>query len=176
MSDLVVMLGDSLSAGNAWNRAFPGLAIRNMGVDGDTWAGLWNRLNEVAILQPAKVFLQIGINDLLRGAPPDEIVAGHRRIWRDLGKKSPETRLYVISLLPYLEEALPGLPPNLDIIYINLALAEKAEQSGLDFINLFPLFADEDYQLRLDYTSDGLHLTPKGYRVWEEALRPVLEP
>ncbi len=170
----IVMLGDSLTAGHRWDRAFPGLTILNFGQSGDTCAGVWGRLDEAVAAHPGLIFLQIGINDFLRGAGPEEIAAGHLRIWEELAEKTPQTRLVVQSLAPYLEEALPGLPPNLDIMYANRLLAEEAAKRGLDLIDLFSPLADEDHQLRLNHTSDGLHLTPEAYRVWEERLRPFL--
>ncbi len=176
MNDTVIMLGDSLTAGNAWSRAFPRVKLRNLGVNGDTCAGVWCRLDEVVEARPAKIFLMIGINDFLRGAEPEEIVLGHRRIWDELAERLPQTRLYVLSLLPYLEAALPGLPPNLDLVWINGRLAEEAAARSLDFIDLFKALADPDQQLALEYTSDGVHLTPAAYRVWEDRLRPLLEP
>jgi lysophospholipase L1-like esterase len=77
-------------------------------------------------------------------------------------------------MLPYLEASLPGLPPNLELILLNAALAEEAAKRGLAFIDLFRDLADEDNQLRLDCTSDGLHLAPPGYKIWAERLRQFL--
>lgn len=169
------MLGDSLTAGGDWRRAFPGAEIKNRGIGGDTWAGVWGRLDAVVRLRPDQIFLMIGINDLLRGALPDEIVAGHLRIWEELSAKLPTAALWVQSLLPYMEEALPDLPSNLDIMWINQRLAEEAAIRPLDFIDLFSLMADPDGQLALDYTSDGLHLTPAAYQVWADRIRPLIE-
>jgi Lysophospholipase L1 and related esterases len=171
----VVMLGDSLTEGGDWRRAFSRAEVRNLGIGGDTWAGVWGRLEEVVRLKPAQIFLMIGINDLLRGALPEEIVAGHVCIWEELAAKLPTAALRVESLLPYLEAALPGLPSNLDIIWINERLAEEAGKRSLEFIDLFSLMADPDRQLALDYTSDGLHLTPAAYQVWADRIRPLIE-
>lgn len=171
----VIMLGDSLTAGGDWRRAFPGVKIINMGLNGDTWAGVWGRLDEALALKPAQIFLMIGINDLLQGAPPEEIVAGHRRIWEETAQKLPTAALRVQSLLPYLEAALPGLPPNLDIMWINGQLAEEAAKASLKFIDLFSLMADPDLQLRLEYASDGLHLTPAAYQVWAKRIGPLIQ-
>ena len=172
--ELTVFLGDSLTAGQDWNRALPGRETANLGISGDTCAGVWSRLDEAAALKPTRIFLQIGINDFLRGASSKEILKGHRRIWDELAALRPETRLYVVALLPYVEAALPGLPPNLEIVRLNQALAAEADRRGLVFIDLFRALSDEDHQLRLEYTSDGLHLTPQAYQVWTEALRPHL--
>jgi lysophospholipase L1-like esterase len=172
---LIVMLGDSLTAGGRWGAAFPALKIRNLGINGDTCAGVWGRLDAVLRPEPAKIFLQIGINDFLRGASIDDVVGGHLRIWEEVADRADDSRLLVISLLPYVEAALPYLPPNLDIMAINSLLAEKAGEWQLPFINLFPRLADEDKQLRLDYTTDGLHLTEAAYTVWTETIRPFVE-
>ena len=167
-----VFLGDSLTAGYDWARVSPGAV--NLGMDGDTCAGVWARLDEAVDLGPSEIFLQIGINDFLRGVPPEEILKGHLRIWDELAARTPGARLRVISMLPYVEAALPGLPPNLELILLNAALAEEAGRRGLDFINLFKAMSDENDQLHLDYTSDGLHLDPLGYEVWVEQLAPYL--
>jgi lysophospholipase L1-like esterase len=146
-----------------------------LGIGGDTCAGVWSRLDEVVDLGPAEIFLQIGINDFLRGATPEEILEGHLRIWDELADRLPTARLRIISMLPYLEAALPGLQPNIELIQINAALAEEAGLRGLAFIDLFRDLADEDKQLGLDFTSDGVHLTPLGYKVWAERLRTFIQ-
>ena len=171
---MIIMLGDSLTAGQNWSQVFPELDIANLGINGDTWAGVWGRLTEAAKLAPAKVFLMIGINDLLQGATPEEIIAGHLKIWAEIGQCLPQTTLYVLSLLPYVEAALPGLVPNIDIIHLNRQLAEDAEKQGLTFIPLFDDLANEDQQLDLDYTTDGIHLTPAAYEIWSQKLKPYL--
>ena len=165
---LKIFLGDSLTEGHDWARAFPPAV--NLGIGGDTCGGVWARLDEVVASRPDEIFLQIGINDFLRGAPPKDILAGHLRIWDELADRLPEARLRVISMLPYLETSLPGLPPNLDLILLNRDLAEEAGRRGLVFIDLFRDLADEDNQLRLDCTVDGLHLTPLAYQIWAGAL------
>ena len=172
LANLKIFLGDSLTEGHNWARDFPPAV--NLGIGGDTCGGVWARLGEVVDLNPAEIFLQIGINDFLRGAPPDEILAGHLRIWDELAERLPASRLRVVSMLPYLEAALPGLPPNLELILLNAALAEEAGRRGLVFIDLFRDLADADNQLRLDCTSDGLHLAPPGYKIWSDKLREFL--
>lgn len=173
-SQLIVMLGDSLTAGNNWEKSSTELSsklrIVNLGLNGDNCPGVWGRLNQVVELSPDKIYLMIGINDLLQGAPAEEIVTGHLRIWMEIKECLPRTSLHILSLLPYLEAALPGLPSNLYITQINQRLAEEAEKHKLVFISLFQDFADEDLQLKLEYTSDGVHLTPKAYKLWADKL------
>lgn len=175
MSRTIVMLGDSLTEGNAWGRAFPEFKVLNLGIGGDTCAGLWCRLGEVVAASPDLVFLMIGTNDFLRGASAEEIVAGHLRIWEELARELPKAELHVQAIPPYMEEALPGLPPNLDIMELNRLLAEEAASRSLPFIDVFSALADEDRQLPADRTTDGLHLSSQAYRLWEDLIRTVLK-
>ncbi|MGL4208134.1 MAG: GDSL-type esterase/lipase family protein [Candidatus Adiutrix sp.] len=175
----IVMLGDSLTFGHNWQEAFPRAKVHNLGQNGDTVRGVWSRLDQVITINPDQVFLLIGINDLLCGATSGEIITGQKRIWDELAKL-PQTRLYIISLLPYMEDALPsafgGFSQNLILRGLNEQLKTLADENKLTFINLFPLLADEDLQLQPDFTTDGLHLSPAAYKVWEEAIRPFIEP
>jgi lysophospholipase L1-like esterase len=66
---------------------------------------------------------------------------------------------------------------NATIREINALLAEGAKGNGYQFIELESLLADENGFLRGDMTSDGVHLSAKGYmaviqKLKEEGLLP----
>ncbi len=166
-----VMLGDSLTAGAQWESYFPNLKIYNLGISGDTTFDLLDRLDEVVLLEPTKIFLLIGINDFGRFRPED-ILKRQKKIWAELGEKLPQTSLYIISLLPVSQKEFPGW--NREIEKFNLALSQLAQEKKLTFINLAPEMADETGSLKAEYTFDGLHLTEKAYRVWADKLKPYL--
>ena len=46
---------------------------------------------------------------------------------------------------------------------------------GCEFLDLFPRFATDSGALKPDLTTDGVHLTGSGYKLWAELLRPVKE-
>ena len=50
---------------------------------------------------------------------------------------------------------------------------EKTIGFNLDgvYLNLHPLFTDQQGNLRSNFTTDGLHLSPPGYLVWRTALQ-----
>ena len=74
-----LFLGDSLTEYGNWRELFPGLDIKNRGIAGDTTDGVLHRLDGITALSPDKIFLMIGINDLLMGRSvkrifvPDEV-------------------------------------------------------------------------------------------------------
>ena len=52
----------------------------------------------------------------------------------------------------------------------NRAMEEVCKRQGVTWINLYPLFVDENGKLREDLTNDGLHLLGKGYLIWRDAI------
>ena len=65
----IIFLGDSLTEWFELGKYFPGLAIINEGIAGDTTYGVLQRL-EAIIKKPAKkIFLMIGINDIFNDFP-----------------------------------------------------------------------------------------------------------
>lgn len=191
---LVVMAGDSLSL---W---FPPELLPsekswlNQGISGETSTGLLRRLKLFDETQPETVLVMIGINDLLRGVNIDTILANHREIVLHLKSAHPQAQLVVQSILPHIDRrlsrsqpsstdslALPkqvsaslpqqALVSNSDIRQLNQALAAMAKEEGVDYLDLQPYFTDANGNLAADLSTDGLHLSPKGYQVWRSRLQ-----
>ncbi|UQZ90409.1 hypothetical protein C4J81_14825 [Deltaproteobacteria bacterium Smac51] len=174
---VIVMLGDSLTAGNDWTGSFPSsryphLKIHNMGISGNTTIDIIRRLDEVIALKPDSIFFQAGINDFGATGSRRGIVERHKAIWRELRESLPGVRIQVISLLPLAEEKYPGI--NAKIRDVNVQLKEEAEKSGLVFIDLYRPLADSHGSLPDDFTFDGVHLKAPAYERWIEAIRPYI--
>ena len=61
--------------------------------------------------------------------------------------------------------------PNNRIRELNQQLQNIAAKEGIKYLDLYPLFADSRGELRSDFSTDGLHLSPQGYLVWRSALQ-----
>ena len=61
------------------------------------------------------------------------------------------------------------------VVEANLLLEQVARRQGVTWINLYPLFADENGRLRSELTNDGLHLMGEGYLIWRDAIRPYIK-
>src|SRR5215472_17420528 len=68
-----VMIGDSLTDGAEWKEMFPGTAVVNRGVDGDTTAGVLRRMDGITSARAKKAFIMIGINDFKEGRTVDAV-------------------------------------------------------------------------------------------------------
>ena len=157
--------------------------IHNRGIGGDTTDGVLRRMAEsIWDLKPAKLFLLIGTNDLANAdAGPDGIAENIRAILSQTKAQCPQTMCTVLSLYPVnprTEEGMDvltvGCRTNERIRAVNRALASVTQETETTYMDMHSLLADERGNLRREYTREGLHLTPEGYRVVLEALLPLL--
>jgi lysophospholipase L1-like esterase len=167
--DDVVFLGDSITAGGAWEELFPGIRVRNRGIGGDTADGLLRRLGQVTEGQPAKLFLMIGTNDLFLGDSEAEIVSSIEEILERVKDESSDTEVYLQSVLPRdadYRERVEGL---------NARLAEVAGEMGVGWVDLYPAFLDaESGAIRAELSNDALHLLGPGYILWRDQIEPLV--
>ena len=163
--DDIVFLGDSITEGGPWEELFPDLPVRNRGVGGDTSEGVLKRLEQVTRAQPDKVFLMIGTNDLFRGDSEDEIVAHIIEILEHLKQETPDTEVYLQSVLP----RAPSYRAAVEAL--NARLSEVALEHGSAWVDLYPAFLDpETGGIRAELSNDELHLLGPGYALWKEQI------
>lgn len=173
----IVFLGDSITETAEWSEIFPGKHIVNRGIGGDTTRGILLRLNDTLAAKPKKIFLMIGINDLYYGNSPRTALHHYEEIIQTIRAQSPETELYIQSTLPANNQDFDDVPVNTrDVDIINKGLRKMAAHYDATFIDLGALLKDENNQLDLMYTNDGIHLTGKGYRIWANAIKPYIDP
>lgn len=169
--DGVLLLGDSLVESTDWAKRFPGITIHNRGKSGFTTDKLLSRINKFSNAKPRKVFVMIGINDLLQCKNLQEITRGHREVVKALKEKFPKAEVYIQSMLPIrIQITENSCGRNESIVQLNDALKMICDQAQMDFINLHGLFLTSENQLNMNYSEDGLHLNAKGYEVWSEAI------
>ncbi len=177
-SHLSILLGDSLSL---W---FPPELLPeqknwlNQGISGEKSQGLLKRLNLFDKTQPEVIFVMIGINDLIGGVSDREILENQEKIVNYLQNAHPKTQIVVQSILPHGAQQATWegkdkflQTPNNRIRKLNEMLLAIAKKRDVKFLNLYPLFADSRGNLRLELSTDGLHLNSQGYIVWRTALQ-----
>lgn len=175
----IVMLGNSLTEnGGDWAARLGNENVRNRGIIGDEVMGVYDRLHQILPGHPSKLFLLIGVNDISHDLTADSIVGMIRMTVSRIQKESPDTKLYLQSLLPFNEsfgryKKLTGKTAM--VPEINKQLEALAKEKGITYINLFPLFTEKGTDiLRAELTNDGLHLKEEGYKIWAKAIRKQL--
>ena len=177
-SNDIVFLGNSITNGGEWSELFDNLHVKNRGISGDIVMGVYDRLHPILQGKPAKIFLLIGINDLARGTSADTIVNGIRLIVEKIKAESPDTKLYLQSLLPVSDyyNMFKGHTNHWqEIVQINTLLAVLAAKGHLKYIDLYSYFVDNSTgKMNIKYSNDGLHLLGSGYLLWRDILLPYV--
>lgn len=175
---LIVMAGDSLTLWFPQDLLPTDHTWLNQGISGETASGLAKRLKLFEQTKPKAIFVMAGINDLLRGNSEQEILDAQEEIIFQLKKAHPKSKIILQSLLPRAKEAITAANAaqveslsNARIYQFNRRLAALADQAEVEFLDLQPLFADNEGFLRSDLTTDGLHLSTQGYLVWRSAIQ-----
>ncbi|MCM4162338.1 MULTISPECIES: GDSL-type esterase/lipase family protein [unclassified Arenibacter] len=173
----IIFLGNSITARAHWNELLRLPNAKNRGISGDTTFGILERLNEITEGHPAKIFLLIGINDISRNFPDSAILANYESIMRRIGKESPNTKLYIETILPVNSSfGVYNNHYNKDqhILNINNGIKKLAQKHQVTLIDLYSQFLDEEERLNAIYTDEGLHLNEKGYEHWAKILEPYI--
>ena len=171
----IVFLGDSLIEGFDLNHYFQISNIKNRGLSGDTTYEVRYRLEEILNAKPAKLFLMIGINDFFQGEDETIILDNISVILGEFLQRSPETEIFVQSLLPVNEEAIfSDEHLNLYIFSINDNLKKLCRKLNIHFIDLYGDFLNEKGQMDRKFTYDGIHLSVEGYDLWAKLIEPFL--
>ena len=177
----VLLVGDSITIqwGDSWKKNFPERKAVNIGIGGDKTQNVLWRLDHGGVegLRPGTVVLMIGNNNMFF-TPETGVAAAAKGVEmcvRNLREKFPEADLIVAKILPC---HAPGnrfyediLKTNAEIDRLNLGADPKVRVLDLtkDFLN-----ADGTIRKEL-YTPDNIHLSPAGYAVYAERLRPLLQ-
>jgi len=175
MNKTIVFLGDSLTEWGGWNERFPDKEIHNCGIAGNTTAQILQRLKPVLALAPDKLFFMAGINDLGDGESVPQIMLRYKQIIEALaeGKKKPQ--IFIYSVLPVNKELFCNPKLHADSIpYLNSEIKEFADKNRHTFINLYPLFTDQNDKLSKNFTEDGLHLNNAGYELWKLQIEKLI--
>ena len=145
---------------------------------GDIVQGLYERMEPILQGQPAKIFIQSGVNDVSHGVSADSIARAMEKLVVLIKTRSPRTKIYLQSMLPFnnsVREWKYLVGREQVVVDGNRLLEQVAQRQGVTWINLYPLFVDENGLLKAEYTNDGLHLMGPAYLIWRDAIKQYVE-
>ncbi len=181
----IVFLGDSLTEEYDILKFFGDYPSINSGVSGYCTDNIIDNLeNFVYEYNPTKVVLLIGTNDIcIRDYGNTGIVDNIKKIVRYIKKNRSKAKIYVESLYPVngvstdpkISQWMVGDRTNSQIIEINKLLKKMCEEEKVEYIDMYQELIDEEGNLNVDYTRDGLHMSEEGYKVVTKKIKEVLE-
>jgi lysophospholipase L1-like esterase len=168
----VIFLGNSITEGFDLLQYFPLSKPINRGIIGDHIDGLIERLDYSVIeLNPSRLFVLIGINDIGAGNSDSTILTNYEELLNRLCRSLPETQICVQSILP--TSPVWSNCPKEKIRRLNHQIKEFVKARNLQWLDLYPEFVDTEGYLKKAYTKDGLHLNKTGYQKWYTMLKTL---
>ena len=181
----IVFLGDSVIEGINWTEFYDNLDIRNRGIGGDWTGGVLSRLDEILDLEPRKIFIYLGGNDLYhkyeyknkRNTERDieKIIENYKKILVSISDRLPQTKIYIISSIPLNHSWKYVVVTDEEIRALNDRLKQLSKESGGIYVDLYSKLKTKDNELSIRYTTDGLHLNSKGYLIFKKVIDPYIK-
>ena len=173
----LLFLGDSITQGwggqkEIWEKSFGSYRPANFGIGGDrTQHVLWRIENgELDGIKPKVAVLMIGTNNV--GSDSAEgIAAGITKIVQTIRQKLPATKILLLAVFPRAEK------PNAQrekIQKVNSIIAKLGDDRHVYSLDIGDKFLEPDGTLSREVMPDFLHLSPKGYQIWADAITPKL--
>ena len=186
-----VQKGQILFTGSSLMEQFPvaefclneGLPIvYNRGIGGYTTDEFLTAIGPMLLdLEPAKLFINIGTNDI-RDFPDGEdwlshLSVNYRKICEIIREKLPETIVYMMAYYPVNPcRNNPGLRvrTNEAIARANEMVCSLASEFSFRYIDVNDGLKDDQGNLQIEHTKDGIHFDAAAYRTVFERLRQYL--
>ena len=175
-SEQIVFIGNSITNMNEWWEAFGDHNVVNRGVSGAITDEALENIEAIAAGKPKKVFIMMGTNDLGTAdiCTTEHVMQNVALMVERLQKVSPNTKLYIQSLLPsgHLGSGGTRTPERLQAT--NAALKAFCEAKNITYIDLWNDLTDVATNSN-GMSYDKLHLTAKAYKVWCDKVAPYVK-
>jgi lysophospholipase L1-like esterase len=165
--------GDETSQYAYWlGRAQPRWEVLNRGVNGERSDQIAARIARDAIdLSPVAVIIIAGVNDVYQGRAVEAVTAQLRAMYDRAAHAG--IRVIAGSIVPYNTATSDQ---NDRMHRINEWIRQQVRTDpAVAFVDTRAAVAAAGNPDRLAESPDGLHPSPKGYRLMADAIRPVLE-
>lgn len=164
----IVFFGDSLIYYGDFASVFPDKVVCNLGLRGDTIQGMIDRVEQVKMLKPQKVYLMAGINDVAVYTI-SEFCVQYEKLIRSIQTELPQTRLVIQNLLPVNDVDFKISCTVRQIKECNEIIDSIVVKCNFDYVDLFSAY-EIDSILPKEVTNDGIHLLPECYGKWINLL------
>jgi lysophospholipase L1-like esterase len=155
----IVLVGDSHVEHGPWLDLLT--PFRNRGISGAKIADVAAWIDDVLAAEPAQVMLVIGSNDVYFCESPKASAEAAERLFE---------RVAARATCPVSVVSVPPLPADKRAVTaLNKTLAGLCAEHGFHWVDIGPTLA------AMEWTIDGLHLTPEAYRAIAPLLAQALE-
>ena len=177
----LVFLGDSITqkwedvGREIWDNYYSRRKAVNFGMGGDrTQHVLWRiEHGNFEGIHPKAIIILIGINNSNSGNTAQEIADGVMAVVQKLREKVPESKILLLAILPSEERA--ENPQRVRAIAANAIFQKVADGRMIRYLDIGDRFTNQDGTISKEIMPDFLHLGPRGFELWAEAIEPVVK-
>jgi lysophospholipase L1-like esterase len=176
----LIFIGDSITHAwehngkEVWQKYYGNRNAVNIGIGGDgTQHVLW-RLEHGNIdgISPKAAVIMIGTNNIADEYTAQEISDGIIAVCNKVREKLPKTKILLLAIFPR------GQAPSAlrdKIAKISEISSKIADSNMIHYLDIGEKFLQQDKTISADVMlPDYVHLSPKGYQIWAEAIEPKL--
>jgi lysophospholipase L1-like esterase len=180
----LLFIGDSITAGWAsigqkvWDERYARLDAANFGINGDRTDGVLWRIEhgELDGIHPKVVVLLIGTNNY--GSSASQVSKGIQAVVAAIQAKLPEAKVLLLGVFPRGPVAIDAEnkpdPGRQKLLAVNAELAKLDDGRRVRYLEIWRQFLTDDGSLPKETMPDALHPNEKGYRIWADAMQPLL--
>ena len=178
----LLFIGDSITQGwtkaaDTWAKYYEKYHPANFGNKGDrTQHVLWRIENgELDGISPKVVVLLIGTNNIATDSA-EAITRAEYKIVQAIRARLPQAKVLVLGIFPRGDLKTGELSAGAmrKIREVNAALARLDDGKTVRYLDLTDKFI-VDGKMPIEITPDQLHISLKAYKIWAEAMQPLLE-
>ena len=179
-----LFVGDNLTEDFMVDDYFDNQPVVNSSKDEYTTKDLYDNLYDMVFrYNPSKIFIQIGTYDYTLDDGNNSIEENIPKIIKSIKENRPYAKIYIESLYPIndnddeekIDLDMVDERNNEDIEKINDVIEEICKKNKVNYIDLYSkLYNEDDNGLDLDFTTNGFHISDKGYEVIKEEIEKYL--
>lgn len=162
--------------------------VYNRGIGGFVTEEFLQAIDTVLFdLEPSKVFINIGTNDMREWEEGidwlQRLLGNYEEILKQSKERLPEAEFYLMAYYPVNSEVAGDNPgaqamlkvrTNENLALVNDRIASLAAAYGYHFINVNQGLTDEKGNLKKEFTIEGVHMYAEAYKVVFENLKSYL--
>jgi lysophospholipase L1-like esterase len=115
----------------------------------------------------------IGTNNIGSGQKPAQVIEGITAIVRTLREKRPNAQILLLAVFP--RDPQRNSEKRQRINEVNQQIAHLDDGRHVHYLDIGPKFLGPDGELTKEIMPDYLHLSPKGYQIWANAIQGSLD-
>ncbi|WP_425397636.1 family 16 glycoside hydrolase [Aeoliella sp.] len=173
----LVFIGDSITDGwdgggkAVWQQFYEKRNVGNLGIGGDQTQHVVYRIENgnLAGQSPKLAVIMIGTNNLGRNRfGPADTIEGIQAVVDSVRKATPDTKILLLGVFPRGQAA--DDPFRAKIEEVNQSISELADWETIHYLDIGPVFLEDDDTLSKEIMPDFLHLSKEGYQRWADAI------